>query len=230
MSGQPVAEFFMGHVVLDRTLSQVPLTAGEPAESEGHSFELFDEWISRLGYRTTHGSGDEAFSGDALVILYPSGPVEREFRDRLVRYVSAGGKLLIVDSPSNAGSTANDLLEPFKLSFDDDAVHEGQLVVDREEGPPWPRLTIDPARATGGGEPFAFLGETPVGTMDRHGKGAVTAVGFGSLFGDASLGRALDETASAESLVPYNLQSALLRSLMTDQAFVKTLPRPSQSE
>lgn len=230
MTGQAVSAYYMGDVVVDRTVSEVSLTAGDSAEEAPQSFELFEAWISHLGYRTTRGHGDEALSGDALVVLYPSGAVEPEFRDRLVRYVAAGGKLLVVDSPENAGSTANDLLGPFKLSFDGDPITEGRLVVEREEGAPWPRITIDPALGVSGGEPFAYLDRTSVGATIRHGQGAVTAVGFGSLFDDAQVGKSWDETAPEKGLVPYNVQSGIVRALMTDQPFAKVVPRPSESE
>jgi hypothetical protein len=98
----------------------LPEPGTTPEEDEG--FGLSEMWIPHLGYSTERASGPDALSGDALVIFYPSRGVTDEFRDRLVEYVAAGGKLLLVDSPENKGSTANDLLKPFRLSVDQEAV------------------------------------------------------------------------------------------------------------
>jgi len=226
ISGEPPAAFYSGHVVFDRTLSEVPLPDEVAAPVEDESFAIFERWPgSYLGYSTARAGDAEAFSGDLLVVVYPSRPPGEEFRDGLVRYVAAGGRMLLVDAPDNAGSTANELLKPFGLSVDHDAVQQGRLIVERREGDrSWPDTPIDPAYRVRGGEPFAWMDGTPVGVTTRHGQGAVTAVAFGSIFTNTSMLRSWNPPPPARHLVPYDLETALIRSLMTDRPFARSVP------
>jgi hypothetical protein len=228
MTGEAAAKFFAGHVVIDRTISQaiLPEPGAIPQQDEG--FGLAEMWPRYLGYSTARGSGKEVFSGDALVIFYPGSEVTGEFRDHLVQYVAAGGKLLVVDSPRNKRSTANELLRPLKLAVDPDTARHGTLVIRDEDANLWARITIDSAWRISGGEPFAALDpQTPIGTTARFGKGTVTVVGFGSLWNNASLRGSWDLPPPARSLLPYDVLSAVVQALMTEQLFAKCLPSRS---
>ncbi len=229
MTGQEVAEFFSGHVVVDRTLSEAILPKPDTVPGEDQGFGLAEMWFPYLGYSTARGSGTEAFSGDLLVIFYPSREPSGEFRERLVEYVAAGGKLLLVDSPQNGKSTANELLKPFdKLAVSHDTARPGTLVIRDEDGKPWARIQVDAAWSVSGGEPFAALDEqTPIGTTAGFGKGAVTVVGFGSLLNNASLRGSWDLPPPQKSLVPYDVLTAIVRALMTEQPLVESLPSRS---
>jgi len=229
MTGQEVAEFFSGHVVVDRTLSEVILPEPDTVPSEDQGFGLAEMWFPYLGYSTARGSGTEAFSGDLLVIFYPSREPSDEFHERLVHYVENGGRLLVVDSPQNGKSTANDLLKPFnKLAVSHDTPRRGNLVIRDEDGKPWARIPVDAAWSVSGGEPFAALdGQTPIGTTAGFGKGTVTVLGFGSLFNNASLRGSWDLPPPQKSLVPYDVLTAVVRGLMTGQPLVKSLPSRS---
>ncbi|MBN2476864.1 MAG: hypothetical protein JXB62_19815 [Pirellulales bacterium] len=227
-SGEPVRAFHTGHVVIDRTVSEVALPEPNTVPEGDTGFGLAEMWLPYLGYSTARGSGDEAFRGEALVVFLPSRPGDEAFRDRLQRYVAAGGKLLLVDSPDNEASTANDLLEPFGLTIDRDTVPQGRLLLDRDEDrSPWPNTEIDPACRVGGGRPFAWVGPTPVGATVRHGRGAVTAVGCGKSLANAALRGSWDLPPPAKSLVPYDLLTAVVRALMTDQPVAKSMPSVS---
>ena len=105
-------------VVIDRTASRVPLAQGAFNEDkEGLGFGLLEQWISRLGCYTVRANDAAALAGDALVVICPSRPVDPAFCDGLARYVDGGGRVLVIDSPENANSTADSLLRPFGLSF-----------------------------------------------------------------------------------------------------------------
>ena len=224
----PVAEVFSGRVVIDRTVSEVSLPEPGTAPKDDEGFGLAEMWFPYLGYSTARGSNTEAFSGDLLVILYPSREPSGEFRDRLVQYVTSGGKLLVVDSPQNAKSTANDLLKPFKLAVDRATARQGTLVISDDEGRLWARISIDTAWKLSGGEPFAALDpQTPIGTMTRFGKGAVTVVGFGSLWNNAGLRGSWDLPPPAKSLLPYDVLTAVVRALIGGDPFLKSLPSRS---
>lgn len=207
LSGGPVAEYYTGHVVFDRTLSEVTLPEPGTTPEDDGGFGLYEMWPPCLGYSTVRGSDAEAFSRDplpsVLVVIYPSRPPSDEFRNRLVKYVADGGRLLVVDSPENGNSTSNALLKPFKLSVDHTQVQRGRIVVTRDEEAeekrgPWPQIEIEPACRVSGGKPFAFLGEAPVGTIARYKKGAVAVVGFGSLYDNAGMPRKLGPAGAGQ--------------------------------
>ena len=106
-------------VVIDRTLSEVPLFTGAFADDkQGNGYGMLEQWIPRVGNFTAQREGDAAFQGDGLVLICPTRSVSAAFRDRLLRFVEAGGKLLVVDSLELENSTANSVLWPFGLASD----------------------------------------------------------------------------------------------------------------
>ena len=119
--------------MIDRTVSDVPLSKGAFTQGDGAGFGLLEQWIPRLGYFTSRRSGPDAFSGDALVVLCPTGSISPEYREQLVEYVSGGGKLIVFDTPYNRGSTADSLLRPFGLAMDHATTPSGELTVGQRD-------------------------------------------------------------------------------------------------
>ncbi len=194
-------------VVIDRTTSDVPLCRGAYTQGDGDGYGLLVQWIPRLGYYTRRESGPAAFSGDALVVITPTRAVSRQFQRQLVRYVEQGGHLLVIETPENAGTTANSLLWPFGLS-----VHPGQAW----RGPlrmagDWPGIPVGRALEVSGGEPIARLGNMPVGAMTQYGEGRVVAVGFGSVLNDAGMGYAWTTEPDPALLTRFETLYSLLR-------------------
>ena len=107
------------------------------------------------------------------------------------QYVADGGKLLVIDSPENAGSTANSLLWPFGLSIHHDRAWKGKLTTAVK----LPAVDVARACEVAGGQPVARLDQYPVAASVHHGKGSVMAVGFGSLWNDTGMGETLDARA-----------------------------------
>ena len=171
------------HVVLDRTVSHVPLSAAGFTD-EANGYGLVEQWISRLGYVTSRAEGRDAFAGDALLILSPTGSVSETYRRQLVDYVESGGKLIVFDSPDRAGSTANSLLWPFGLS----SLHATDARGTLQHDDRWPALELMATCRIDGGEPLFWVGETPVAARTRHGQGTVTAIGFGALMNNQAMG------------------------------------------
>lgn len=174
----------MVRVVIDRTVSEVPLSRGGFTHRDGRGFGLIEQWIPRLGYFTARRTGAAAFSGDCLLIVCPTRSVGSEFRQSLIDYVAAGGKLMVIDSPDSVCSTANSLLWPFGLVMDPTAALAGKL--HGEEN--WPDVAVETACAVGGGKPLVWIGETAVAARAEYGRGTVIAVGFGSVFNDTGMG------------------------------------------
>ena len=67
-------------VVIDRTLSTVPLSIGPDTQGGGEGYGLLEQWLARLDCYTVRKEGPEAFSGDVLVAICPSRSVSEEFR------------------------------------------------------------------------------------------------------------------------------------------------------
>jgi hypothetical protein len=201
-------------VVIDRTLSQVPLSQGEQTQGDGAGYGLFEQWIARLDCYTVRKEGAEEFSGDVLAVLCPSRPVTEEFQQRLERYVAAGGKLLVIDSPENKNSTADRLLGRFGLSFRRDRPWKGRLSTVAE----LPVVEVDSAWQVSGGKPIAALGQLPVAATAVFGRGSVTAIGFGSLWNDQRMGGDWGRQPSPEVEARYRVLFGLLRPLVSEKS------------
>jgi len=197
-------------VTIDRTVCDSHLPKSGFIGGKEGEFGIFERWILRLGYFTARRTGDTAFDGDLLVFFHPNLDVRDAFREGLVRYVERGGHVLVLDSPDNAKSTANSLLWPFGLEVDRRRQAKGALAV--PEG--WPSVPVETAAAVKGGKPVAHVGQTPVAATVRHGRGTVTAVGFGSRFTDPRMGVTGDVEPRPGLRRVFDLQFTLLRALV----------------
>ena len=191
----------MPHVVIDRTVSEVPLFTGAFADdSEGKGYGMLEQWIPRIGNFISRRTDAEAFMGDGLVILCPTGSVSKTYRDGLVRFVTSGGKLLVVDSIDVEGSTANSLLRPFGLASNHNVEPSEETTLtlvgsDRT-------AVLRAACEISGGESLASLAGRTVAARVNQGEGTVTAIGFGALFNDANMGYHWLPDPEADTLKP----------------------------
>jgi len=231
MTGQPVESFYAGDVVLDETLSEVFSRSDSTSGSEEKQFSAFRDWIGLLGYSTTQAAGADALTGDLLVVVYPNRKPDAQRLDSLDSYVRGGGHLLVIDSPGNTPSTAGDLLKPFGLSFDTTEPRHGELVVTDQDQEHWMNVPIARAWLVRGGEPLVELGpDIPIGATVKHGNGSVTALGCGSVFSDARMRESWEAEEPARLLAPANLESAVLRAILTAQPIEKTVPSIASEE
>jgi hypothetical protein len=206
---QPVRPYT--RVVVDQTVCDPILSTSGFIAGEKTGFGIFERWLLRLGYFTTRRQGDDIFTSDALVFLYPSREVPLQFRTQLSDYVRSGGKVLIVDSPANAGSTANALLHPFGMSILTGPSLSGSL----ETPQGWPSgVTIEEAGEIKGGTSLIQLNGKPVAATVRQGEGTVTAVSFGSRFSDFRMGVTGDIVPDPQLRKVYDLQFQLMRSII----------------
>ena len=152
---RPVRPFT--RVVIDRTVCDAPLSKSGFIGGEPTGFGIFERWILRLGCFTSRRQGHDVFAGDAIVFMHPDRPVSPEFRTALGDYVSSGGRVLILDSPANAQSTANLLLYPFGLGIDHATPIKGAMT--SPDG--WPVIAVESACQVKGGTPLMRLGGAP---------------------------------------------------------------------
>ncbi|MCC6126230.1 MAG: hypothetical protein IT426_14825 [Pirellulales bacterium] len=209
----------MLRVVVDRTASNVPLSLGAYTKGEnGSGFGLLEQWIPRLkidgrGVYTIRQKDDAALSGDALVVIAPTQPVSEDYRRKLLNYVQNGGKLLVFDSPDANHEVANELLSPFNIRIERGNPLAGSLILkDR-----WPNIPVEKAGKVTGGTAIAEIDGQPVAAVTHRGKGAVMAVGFGSLFNDRNLGGTWSADPNDDAKRRYNVLYALVRSLLSDK-------------
>jgi hypothetical protein len=200
-------------VTIDRTVCDGPLSKGGFIAGKADGFGIFERWILRLGYFIKRRSGADALQGDLIAFFYPTKPVSREFSDGLLHYVERGGKVLVLDSPTNKLSTAAALLEPFGLSQKPLPTQGGGII-----GPAgWPAVPIDGAHEISGGRPLFHLAGKPIGAVVHHGKGTIVAVGFGSRFSDAQMGVTGDVVPDENLRKVFDLQFALVRAIIQDK-------------
>jgi len=201
----------MVEVVVDRTVCDAPLSKSGFISGKKDGFGIFERWILRLGYFTSRKRGTDALSGDLIVFTHPNLTVTNEFREELVNYVALGGKVLILDSPTNVESTANSLLYPFGLTVKPGPNLSGPLKAPEN----WPVIRIDSTCDINGGETLASVTNIPVAARVRHGKGTVTVIGFGSRFADAYMGVTGDVVPDDGLRKVFDLQFAILKAIVS---------------
>jgi hypothetical protein len=204
--------------VIDRTISNVPLSKGPDTQGENQQgYGLLEQWVARLGCYTVRKEWPEVFTGDALVVICPSRSVTEEYRRWLTEYVARGGKLLVIDSPENSRSQANSLLWPFGLSIAYDRTWKGKLTTTAG----LPLVDVSGGYQVTGGTPVAMLDELAVGATVKYGKGSVMALGFGSLWNDKRMGEHWMLEPDAKVKARYDVLFGLLRP------FLETKPLPA---
>jgi hypothetical protein len=186
-------------VVIDRTASNVPLSNGPYTTGGGVGFGLLEQWIARLDYKTVRRENGEAFSGDVLAVICPSRSVSATYRQRLEQYVYDGGKLLVIDSPENANSTADNLLNPFGLSIPHDSSNSirGHLTTALKK---LPKPDVASACEVTGGTAVGRVGATTVAAVAKYGRGSVMAIGFGSMWNDRGMGETWKTGGSGDDM------------------------------
>ncbi len=216
----------MVQVIIDRTICNGPLPKSGFISGQKDGFGIFERWILRLGYFTSRKQNADAFTGTILVFLHPNQTVSDRFREYLVQYVTSGGKVLILDSPENYGSTANSLLYPFGLTVNRSRQLHGLLkaqpdtTLQSSEAPSlrstsWPVITIGSSCQIDGGKPIMWIDSSPIAASIQHGKGTVTVIGFGSQFTDANMGVTGDVVPNENLRRVFELQFQLLKAVAT---------------
>jgi len=195
-------------VMIDRTVSSVTLSKGGFPATNGQGYAVLEQWTPRLGYFTARRSGKDAFSGNALIVICPSHAVPADYRERLVKYVEAGGRLVVFDSPENTRSTANSLLWPFGLAVHRERLARGRVIVGTDPTGLPGATTVE----LSGGDTLARIDGKPAVVQAKYGKGSVLAVGFGSQFNDVSMGGSWVAEPDEAMLARYAVLFGLLRS------------------
>lgn len=202
-------------VVIDRTVCDARLSKGGFIGGKSDGFGIFERWLLRVGLFTSRRAGAEAFGGDLLVLMHPHLQADQAWRDALVRYVEGGGKLLVLDSPRNAGSTTNLLLRPMGLSL---GPRVGEGTLSAGAGGQTVQVKAGEACEVIGGRPIATMDGKTVAAEVSFGRGTVTLVGFGSRFNDDQMGATGDVEPGPELRQVFDLEFWLVRHVLVLQA------------
>ncbi len=203
-------------------MCDAPLSKSGFIKGTNEGFGIFEQWILRLGYFTRRitVADMEGLKGDLLVFFHPNKYIKEDLRETIVRYVDEGGKILVIDSDINKKSSANSLLYPFGIKIDKYNMVQGKLEVPGK----WPYPDISPddidipsAYVIEGGHPIMTINGKPVGVHLQHGKGSVTAIGFGSRFTDADMGVSADVIPDESLYNVYKLEFSILRSIIENR-------------
>jgi len=211
----------MVRVAIDRTMSESHLPNGGFIAGKDDEFGLFERSIQRVGYFTFRAEADRATEGDMLIVMNPTADPPEGFVDRVAKYVESGGKLLVLDSPENARSTANALLGKFGLSV---KRNETDLLGEVKAPPGWPTVRVESSCIVSGGKPLMTLGGQTVVAHVEKGKGSVTVIGFATRFTDGHMGVTDDTVPDAALRKVYDLEHALLRFLVEGKAPATSQP------
>jgi hypothetical protein len=221
---QPVDSRPLTRIVMDRTIcdSTLPLAGFIAGKPDGYG--IFERWILRLGYFTTRRSGNDTLHDNLVIFTNPDKPVSTDFRNAVERYVSNGGKILVIDSAENQNSTANTLLAVFNVHFNrDSAALNGDLNVTASASTqpttnpsPMPVTNALEAATDEGttGEVLAKITDKPVSLTVHHGKGSVTLVGYGTRFSDLNMGFTGDNEPDPTLRAVYQAEFDLLRKIV----------------
>jgi hypothetical protein len=215
----PLTRIVMDRTICDSTLPLAGFIAGKP-----DGFGIFERWILRLNYFTTRRSGNDALHDNLVIFTNPDKPVSSDFRDAVERYVSNGGKILVIDSAENQNPTANCLLAPFNVHFKrDSAALNGDLTV-TESASTQPTTNPSPMPVTNAlevatdegmaGQILAKITDKPVSLTVSHGKGSVTLVGYATRFSDLNMGFTGDNEPDATLRAVYQVEFDLLRKIV----------------
>ena len=209
----PKAKRPMTNVTIDRTITDASLSTSGFISGQSNGFGIFERWILRLGYFTSRKQGQEAISGDLIVFTHPNLTVQNEYRQALVKYVTNGGKILILDSPENTNSTANSLLYPFGININRTTPYTGQLKAPDN----WPQIQINSAYPIEGADAFIWIDNIPIAASLNFGKGNVTVITFASRFTDANMGTTGDVVPDSQLRKVFDLEFNLLRRIISEE-------------
>jgi len=183
---KPRKDFFQ--IALESEHSTSFLPASRLADSRDKSFLTFFVWIQRLGYvPCLKSSLDEAIRcGKVVVIIDPKKEFSSKELLRVKSYLRQGGCLLLLDSPKNRASSANQILKTFDLRIDHQSIVKGEIFDQRTSAA---LGEFDQAWQIKGGSPLLTDGQgRAVLAVKPCGAGLVAVFSASHLFRDESLG------------------------------------------
>jgi hypothetical protein len=182
------------------------------------SYAVFYQWVLRLGYFPGVGPSlqDATERGDLVVIVNPQGEFTQQEIATAKEYVSRGSKILLLDDPTNSGSSANSLLQAFGMRAAPMAQAAYQTIHDASGKNFWP-IGDNYITAVEGGKPLLFTeGGQAVLAVTKQGEGTLAVMTLASKFVDSQMGGEEGVEPDERLLRIFNLEFSLLRGLIND--------------
>ncbi|TGD95127.1 DUF4350 domain-containing protein [Methylobacterium nonmethylotrophicum] len=208
-------------VAIDRAVSggQYPEGLYTDPRYDLTGFDSFVVAIQRLAYVPVLGTDlREAMRGSAaLVLLHPRRALTVPERDQLLRFVSAGGGLLVVDGLIEPGQATNEILQPFGLSVGTETIPLDVEEVVPVAGAP-KRRTLRPVLAASGGFPVLLDpdGRT-IYAEQEVGAGRVGVLVDSAGLARAALGNRFYATIGEEQKQSYETLFFILRRIVEER-------------
>jgi hypothetical protein len=178
------------------------------------SYEVFYQWVLRVGYYPFTGKTLEEDIQDAsmLIIINPDKPFSPDELDRLKNYLQDGGKLLLMDTVTNQSSTAGEVLSYFGMKIKRDR----KVSLPASYSTSWMgRMGQDSAFTIEGGEGVLTSADgTPILSTAQVGNGIIAVMTFSQLFTNPPMGGSYRVVPSPQQREIYELQFNILRGLV----------------
>ena len=178
---------------------------------------MFYQWVLRLGYYPFTGKTLKEDMQDAslLIVINPDKQFAPDELDQLKDYLQKGGKLLLMDSVTNVGSTANDLLSCFGMKIKGDR----KVTLPSTYSTSWmSRMGQNSAFVIEGGDALFRSAEgDPILSVTQVGEGMIAVMTFSQLFTNPPMGGSYRVVPNQQQRDIYELEFNLLRGLAEGQ-------------
>jgi len=183
----------------------------ETGKQDTNSFALFNQWALRVGqFPLRYARFEDALENcEVAVVINPTEPFSATEVERARCFVQHGGRLLVLDDPSNTNSQANGLLGAFGLKIAESQPKTGTLIT--PAGQSWNISAT--GRPVEGGTPLLLVGETTVAALKQLGQGRCVVISCASVFCDEKMGRSDRTIPSPRLRRRFDLVYTLWRSL-----------------
>jgi hypothetical protein len=177
------------------------------------SYEVFYQWVLRIGFYPFTGRTleDDLKEANIVVIINPLETFSQDERVRVKEFITGGGKILIMDNPANAASTANELLADLGMVIKG----EKQVTLPDPYGASWMGgLSKNRGLAIEGGKALLRSAEgEPLLSAVQIGKGTAAVMTFSQLFTNPPMGGSYRVLPNQRQRDIYELQFDLLTGL-----------------
>lgn len=210
------------YVCFESKHSEIKLPIEGFVEDYEHSFEIFYQWVLRLGYFPMV-EGDIK-KGEVVVIINPKKEWRPKEISQIKDYLNLGGKILLMDSPANATSTTNSLLSAFDVQINHQKKIDSSHLYAQPFNKYYPlRVLASPitnqrvkTKDQAGWQPIFFATTTGevIGVKLQHGKGSLVVLSFSDRFTDAKMGIVESTIPDEELTEVYQLEFDIIEGLV----------------
>jgi len=209
---QPLSDFTSVVFEQDHCDYDLPLTGF--VDEMTNAYEIFYQWVLRLGYYpfVVDGIEESVQRADVLVLINPVHDFSSRELDHLEGFVRNGGRVLVAESSRAASNSADSLLARFGIRPDRAKVADDASAYEPTSQVSW---TLGKVFHLEGGDPLLYTEEAySVATLVERGHGLFLAISFSDAFADANMGFTEGVIPDAKLLHHYQLQFALLKGLV----------------